>query len=430
MPGKAHVLLAALLFAGTLFLHSSLSAQNVDGGPEITGFYPQAVSANSILQLQGYRLGATDSSGKNARFIQNGMEVSARTGGGSSTSNDNQRGEQTLEIIVPELLVVGPAQVVLEVNGRRTPPITVNVVDWKLPELKSIAPITGLPGTVVEIECVGFHINDEIVLTDSNGKTKRWESGGSVDRTSFTVPKDAPDGVMIVQIGSRKHGNLLTPPLSFFVATGPLPLDVAGAYMKSVAPGQWLRLSALSYEPLKRSELTEVAFKQKGRTIIVSAPDPHCPRIPVPNALSPGEVQLQVRTWRNEHPSAWSEAVVVRLSETPVPSMIEGIRLEPGSWVDLWPGPERAKSFSAAAGDVIVMNGAFPVADVTKLKVTLNGSIEAIDLKVTDVTEKGQWLNQISVKLPASVEREDWKITVSNVDDGASVELPIIIRIR
>ena len=182
--------------------------------------------------------------------------------------------------------------------------------------------------------------------------------------------------------------------------------------------------------PLKRSELTEITFKQGGRSILVSAPNPHRPHIGVPGALSAGEVQLQVRTWRDGRPSAWSDPIQFRLSEKPVPPSVGAIRLEKGNWVQLWPGPDRQKSFSASAGDLIVINGSFPVADASKLKVSLTGSAGSMDLTVSELDEKADWFSEVCVKLPDTLEKGDWRMTVASADDSAHVELPIVIHIE
>lgn len=283
----------------------------------------------------------------------------------------------------------------------------------------------------MHINCTGFHIYDEIELTDALGKVTSIEAGGSGNGTGFGVPKDAPEGVMTIRIGNRKYGRgEYTQPLKFTVTNDVVALELQTSYMNSVAPGQWLDLQASSLEPLKRSELTQVAFIQEGKTIVAAAPKPHQPHVGVPSELSPGKVQLRVRTWKDGRASEWSEPVEFRLIEQPRPPSVQALRLEKGNWVQLWPGPDRPQSFGASAGDIIVINGSFPVADSSRLNVTLNGPEGSIALTAHELDEKAEWFGEFYVKLPVAMAKGEWRMRVASVDDGTQVELPIIIHIN
>ena len=398
-------------------------------GPEITSYTPQLVSVNSVVELEGVRLSATDESKVKAYFIQNGNRFPAKTIEGWSTTNNQANGPQSRDVIVPGGLGNGPTQFVLEVNGLRTAPLALSVVEYKLPELKALSPKSGSAGTVVWIECSGFHANDEIVLTDSQGKVTHVENTDSRSAL-FKVPQDAFAGVMKVQIGNPHYvNNQLSEPLSFVVSSDP-PLELRAEATTAVAPGQWIDLQAENYESLKRSQLTEVSYKQSGRSIVVTAPNSHRPHVVVPAALLPGAVEVQVRTWVDGQPSTWSESVELRLLESPVPPRVDALRLlQAGEWVQLWPGPERAKSFSAKPGDVVVLHGSFPVADASNLKVSLIGSTGAIELSVSELEQKTNWFGDVCVKLPDALTQGNWRMIV-NGDDGTSAELPIAIHIK
>jgi hypothetical protein len=424
-----HLAFLPLLCPALLWL-SALNVTAQSEGPEVTDCFPKTGSINSVLALQGYRLSPSESGKTKAYFLQNGNKYPASTGGGSSTTNDERNGPQSLEVIVPEGVVPGPCQIVVEANGLRSAPVTVSIIEWTLPRVTRVAPASGSPGTFVDILCTGFHIYDEIEITDALGKVTTFESGGSTHGTGFTVPKDAPEGVMTIRIGNRKYGNdKYTEPFNFLVTSDPLPLELWAGFMTPVAPGQWIDLQASSLEPLKHSERTELAFKQGGRSIIVAAPKPQRPHVGVPSALSPGDLQLQVRTWRGGHASAWSEPVQFRLTERPVPPSVGALRLEKGNWVQLWPGPDRTESFSATAGDLIIINGTFPVADASRLKVALIGPEGSIALIPYELDERADWFGTLCVKLPEALHKGDWRMTVSSSDDGTQVELPIIIHI-
>lgn len=57
-------------------------------GPVVEGWEPKAGSIDSIIYLTGYRLGEWTKT--KAFFIQNGVELPARTAGGWFTSNQNR----------------------------------------------------------------------------------------------------------------------------------------------------------------------------------------------------------------------------------------------------------------------------------------------------------------------------------------------------
>jgi hypothetical protein len=179
---------------------------------------------------------------------------------------------------------------------------------------------------------------------------------------------------------------------------------------------------------LEKSEQTEVSFKQAGRETVVTLPRGRRPRVEVPPLLAPGEVQLQVRTWRNGRPSKWSTPVTFQLLDKPLPPDVQALRLEKTSWVQLWPGPDRAKNFSAAPGDLIVINGIFPVAGADKLKVLLVRLGEVVELDVTELNEKAEWLNDLSVTLPAKMSSGNWQMSLRAMD-GSQCVVPIPIRI-
>jgi hypothetical protein len=408
---------------------SDVRAQNE--GPEVNACVPASGSINSVLELQGYRLSPAESEKIKVYFLQNGSKHPAKTKGGSSTTNDERNGPQGLDVIVPKGLLLGPARIVVESNELASAPITVTIVEYSLPTVTRVAPTSGSHGTLVHISATGFHSSDELELTDAQGKPVILDAGASAsDGTAFVVPKDAAEGVITVRIGNSKYGNnQYTEPFNFMVTKAAQPLNLSMGFMKSVAPGQWLLLQASSMEPLKHSELTEVAFKQDGRAFVVATTRPDRPHVGVPKALLPGEVQLQVRTWREGSPSVWSEPERFSLIARPVPPSVSALRLEKGSWVHLWPGPDRPESFSAKAGDVIVVNGSFPVADVSRLSFTLFGSNGLIPLTAYELDEKADWFGDLCVKLPDGLEKGNWRMKVAVADDRTEFELPITIHI-
>src|ERR1044071_1610054 len=143
-----------------------VAAQTTNEAPVVDDCSPRSGSVNSVIELKGFRLGPDELQSAKAFVVQNGIEIPARTGGGSSFTNNSRNGPQTLEVILPEEVVPGPAQIVAERNGLRSAPVTITITEWTLPIIKELMPTTGLPGTFVHVECEGFHINDEIELSD------------------------------------------------------------------------------------------------------------------------------------------------------------------------------------------------------------------------------------------------------------------------
>ena len=91
-------------------------------------------------------------------------------------------------------------------------------------------------------------------------------------------------------------------------------------------------------------------------------------------------------------------------------------------------GPDRAKRFNAAPGDLIVMNGQFPVAGADSLKVLLVRLGVVVELDVTETNEKAQWFSEVRMKLPAGIGSGNWQMIVRAID-GTEHIVPIPIRI-
>ena len=401
-----------------------------DAGPVVNAWEPKTVSIDAVIYLSGYRLYPGELNKTKAFFIQNGVELPARFGGGWTIINNLHNGPHTLGVIVPEQVVPGQAQIVVEFEGRRSSPATVTITEWKLPIIKQLDPVRGAPGTIVKVECEGFHVTDVLEVTNAEGKPIDIGGGGAFNGTIFRIPEDVPEGPITIRIGNRKYGKgRYTEPVEFTVTNEPLTVELHTSDMVSVAPGQWLDLQISNAEPIKRSELTEVAFKQAGQTIIVAAQKPFRTHIPVPSALSPGEVQLQLRTWRDGRPSQWSEPAEFQLADKPVPPLMDSIRLTTGQWTSLDPGPERVTSFTVRPGDAVVLHGLWPVADASKLKILLSRPGEVLTMPATDFDEKSNWFGDVQVRLPESLRVGEWRMVVSSKADGTHADVPIVIRV-
>jgi len=416
------------LLTCTLLMASGAAAQTSEA--PVINEWPHSASVNSVIDLKGFRLGSDEPEAVKTFVIQNGIQIPARNGGGVSITNDRLNGPQTLAVFLPDEVVVGAAQIVVERSVFRSAPVTINITEWTLPVIKQVIPTSGPPGTSVHIVCDPFHIDDQIELTDREGRpVTNYGGGGASDGTAFGIPEDLPEGVLTIRIGNRKFGKgQFTPPVEFVITNEALPPKLMPEWIKAVAPGQWLDIQVSTLETLKHSEQTEVSFKQAGREIIVNAPLAQRPHVEVPAVLLPGDVEVQVRTWRNGRSSSWSEPVSLQVADKRLPPYVQSLRHENQNPVDLWPGPDRAKRFNAAPGEVIVIQGQFPVAGADSLKVLLVRPGEVVELDVTDANEKAQWFSEVQVKLPANIGGGNWQMILRAID-GTEHIVPIPIRI-
>jgi hypothetical protein len=175
-------------------------------GPVVEAVTPKTVSIDTLIYISGYHLYPGESNKTKIFFIQNGVELPVRSAGGSSITNNLHNGPHTLCVIVPEGVVPGQAQIVVESEGRRSVPAIVTITEWTLPIFKGVTPTRGAPGTIVKIESEGFHLSDELEITDDKGKPFRLTPGDSSNEVGFRIPEDAPEGVITVRIGNHKYG--------------------------------------------------------------------------------------------------------------------------------------------------------------------------------------------------------------------------------
>src|SRR5688500_3409770 len=90
----------------------------------------------------------------------------------------------------------------------------------------------------------------------------------------------------------------------------------------------------------------------------------------------------------------------------------------------LWPGPDRATSFTVNPADEVVLNGLWPVADASNLRVSLVRPGEVITLTATELDEKADWFSDVRVRLPESLGVGEWRMIVSSETDGTHEEVP------
>src|SRR5262245_58141205 len=102
------------IFCLTALLWVSLTVTGQDVGdsrkaPEVTRCVPDTASVGSVLDLQGYRLGAIGNYSDKVmiHFVQGTVRRVTTPGGSQGFTNDAQNGFQHLDVNVPEGLALG-----------------------------------------------------------------------------------------------------------------------------------------------------------------------------------------------------------------------------------------------------------------------------------------------------------------------------------
>jgi hypothetical protein len=402
--------------------------------PEIKGFNPAAPSMGTVLDIYGFRLGASDDfPGKiKVHFIQGGVDRVESPTVSSTETNNRQMAIQHLDVSIPEELMQGSCQVIVEVNGLSSDPLTIALNEWKPPEIKSFYPPFSEPGQGITFEGTGFHSSDFIEVIDALGNKHRLERSHSpMARVfGFNLPPDLPDGEATVWIANRRSpAGQPANTFKLLVSRGPLPVDIRADFLMQVAPGQWIDLEANSFKPLESADRAEVAFKQGQQFIIAPLIDHKNPRVRVPKELLPGEVHLQTRTWRDEKASFWSEPALYFLLSKPAAPDLYFIQTGPPekpTYIHLDDGPDRPKTFAVKPGDSVILNGFFAVASVERLQVIIEGYGNRWQIAPTAL------LTPISMKFeaPRWLQKGEWQLTVRNLEDDTSTRLPITMSIE
>jgi hypothetical protein len=419
-------LLATVLFLiAFLALSWRVSAQNP--GPVIERCTPSSGSVNSVLECDGFRLGAEELDPKRVRaiFKKDDVRIPGKVGGSSRVTNDVQTGQQSLDVVVPEEITPGRWQLVIEVGERSSQPVTIEIGEWTPPKLGSVMPQTVSHGEFVWLYGGNLHVNDEIEITDALGHVLRFTSGASGGSTGFTVPRNMPEGKASVRIGLASK-NSFSDPLTFVVTSGPIALALWDNQMTKVARGQWTNLVATSLKPLEGADGAEVEFRQGEQVVIQPTLKPGSVHVQVPAALKPGSVELRTRTLRQGLVSEWSKSIVYQIVERPVAPIVNAIEMgDKGAPVFLWEGPDRPTKFDVEPGYELTLRGSFPVGTLNHLLVTFQSSTDQFSLTPTEGEREG-----LLLKLPGELKTGDWKLSISDIESGIAALIPVIMHVK
>jgi len=424
------------IFCLTALLCAPLIVMGQDVGdsrkaPEVIRCVPDMASVGTVLDLQGYRLGAIGNYADRTKihFVQGNVRRLATRVGSQGFTNDAQNGFQHLDVNVPEGLALGPCQVTVEVDGQQSAPLEIEITTWRPPEITSISPPWAQPGQHILLEGSGFHVSDDIMLIDAQGRRHQFEPGHAASYSGETLPADLAEGEATLWIVNRHNpDDQQSRSITLQVSCGPIPLEIWPDLLMPVAPGQWLNLVVTTFKPLEGAERAEVAFQQNSQ-IISPIVDYESPRVEVPRNLSPGKVSLMTRTWRNGKSSPWSPAVSYQLLAQPAAPQIELIEIgipDNASFIFLYEGPDRPQNFTIEPGKTMVWRGKFPVASVERMRVIIEGYGTAWTITPVAGSNSGQ----MKIELPQDIPQGDWQLIVRDLDYGTSNKLPITMRIE
>lgn len=292
---------------------------------------PRIKYPNSALALSGYALGMEDPGAVRVLFMRGGVEHVAMVGGVISRDPNEI---QYIDIEVPEAITPGLWQLVVDVKGRRSAPVTIDIKAAGPVVLTRVSPERPHPSQgVLLATTTPAQAGDHLELIDGRGVLWRMGAGVSSLGFSFTLPDDVAEGEATVRAGRAQDGaDRFSASLKFLITSSPLPLKrLAAAMMKSVAPGQWTDLvkdADVEFE-IRRSDRIEVEFRQGDAVVITQATGPVSVHVQVPPGLAPGSVSVRTRTWIEQTGSEWSAPSRFRTLQRFVSPSISSIEAGP-----------------------------------------------------------------------------------------------------
>jgi hypothetical protein len=393
-----------------------VEASKESAPPVVTSVRPLIASPNAVIALSGYALGAEDSSAIRVLFMQGDVAQVARiSGGGRVVSRDPNGGAQYMDMEVPEMITPGRWQIVVDVKGRRSAPVTIDISAGGPVVLTRVSPERPHPSQGVLLATrTPAQVGDHVELIDGRGAVWRIGTGVSSLGVSFTLPDDVAEGEATIRVGRTQNGeDRFSTPLKFVVTSGPLPLKgLAAAMMKSVGPGQWTDLvtdNEVEFE-IRRSDRIEVEFRQGDVVVITQATGPDSVHVQVPAGVALGSVSVRTRTGIEQTESEWSAPTTFRALERPVAPSISSVEAGPVRNLVWWAGNAAPAFVQTKPGEALVLRGHFPVARAADLRVQLRGQREALDLVPTDVD------GGVRVVVPGEPAPGDWQLMIGTVD--------------
>lgn len=301
----------------TIGQETAASKQNL---PKISDIQPKEITPGMALKIEGYRFGANDS--VKVIFLQNADELVTNQNGASYEEANLSQGLQEMNVTVPEEVSSGKCQIIIENNGQRSLPFTVEVLSLsKPPKLVSFHPLIAIPGESVWIDGIGFNASDTAELVDTNGKTHTVKPGisSSADTISFVLGDDIPDGEAALKVIENRSGLYqASNSLTFRVKRTAVPLDLSQEDLDSVAAGQWFEAIHTGDKPLEKATKIEFLLRQGLQEQTFFATNFKELRLQVPKTFAAGKIEIQNRVWKSRQVSEWSKPVEYEVAENPV----------------------------------------------------------------------------------------------------------------
>lgn len=318
------VILILLAIKGMAFGQNKPRAKT--SRPMITGVSPRKVSPDVYIDIEGQWLEPWQLSDVLVLFVQGGVEHSMETRSGGT-----QDGLQYVRAPVPDKLVAGVCQLLLEVKGKGSKPFSIEITSTITPPvLRSFRPPWVQPGEGVMIYGTGFRGSDTFEITDAVGHIHEIEGSKSTETAAFPLPNSLPDGPASLRVVEHKSsGNQRSNSLSFMISRGPVPLDVLSGWRYPLAPGQILLLSVFSSQPLEQATGVEVMLKQGGLSRSILLKNLKDLRLRIPDGITPGKMEIRNRTWRGTVASEWSEPVSYKVADRPAAPWVHNIQIWP-----------------------------------------------------------------------------------------------------
>ena len=409
---------------------TAISRRPPSGPPRLSTIAPTIAAPGAVVALSGYALGLEDSSAVQVLFRQGNLERVVRVGGSGRVLNRDADNEfQYMDVVVPGDLIPGRWEIVINANGRRSDPVTVEIVEAAVPQLTGVspAPAHAAQGVLLTSKSPA-QVGDVVELTDARGRRWRIATGASALGISLTLPDEVADGEARIRLGRRVNGQeQFSAPLEFLVTSGPLPLkSLAVALMKPVAPGQWTDIvkdHQIEFE-VRRVDRIDVEFQQGRVTEISRATGPDKVHVHVPGRLISGQALVRTRTWIEETASEWSAPVTFVLSERAGAPSVTAIETGPFRNLVWWSGESAPAVAEVQRGEAMVLRGHFPVARANNLRVRLRAAGRDLMLRLTDVD------GGVRAEIPSSTASGDYHLVVEAKNGKTAPQAITTVRIR
>ena len=320
---------ATCLFGLTIFLLlPNLVARSHSQTPEIRQVIPASTFPDMFIAVEG--VGLYHSTERTwIIFSQGAKSLRTYSDGGGTSPN----GLWSAKVRVPDGLHAGLCKVEVEVAGKRSAPVFVNIsVGAEPPKLTSVSAQVVNPGYIVLVEGIGFSNNQVIEFRDAEGvRTAKVISGvstaGSID---FTIPKSAYSGIATFRvIENRGTVPQFSNELRFEIRSGPIPVSFSEGHFVPLARGQWFGLNLNDSRPLFNATKVEIRLIQGKRELTSVISNFRRKQFQVPGSFAPGRMVIQTRTWIGKNVSEWSQPQVFEISELPRPPVIRSVERSP-----------------------------------------------------------------------------------------------------